>query len=88
MTNTDNHHVQINPGCDVPTEYYLTNKTHTSPEEMETIIVGRGVCHRITYDVTEVGSELEWEFMTTDYDIGFGLSVLVEGQKKECVSET
>ena len=51
---------QINPGCDVPPEYYLTNLTETSREEMERIVVGRARTHEVEYSVALPGSVLRF----------------------------
>ena len=51
---------QINPGCDVPPEYYLTNLTETSREEMERVVVGRARTHEVEYSVALPGSVLRF----------------------------
>ena len=78
--------MQINPGRDVPPEYYFTNQTATSHEEMERVVVGRASSHKLTFNVIEVDSLLIWEFVSTDYDIGFGISLLTDKGKQEVVS--
>lgn len=52
---------------------------------MEKIQVGRGASHKLTHNILEVGSTLEWEFVSTDYDIGFGLMLLTDKSKQELV---
>ncbi|XP_064392020.1 SEC14-like protein 2 isoform X2 [Halichondria panicea] len=39
----------LNPGCDVPPEYYLTNQTEIEKEEMDRVVVGRGGCCELEY---------------------------------------
>ena len=65
----------INTGCDVPPKYYLTNQTMTSKGDMDRVVVGRGSHHKQRLEVAEVGSTLQWEFFSTDYDISFGVSL-------------
>ena len=130
---------QINPGCDVPPEYYLTNLTETSREEMERIVVGRARTHEVEYSVALPGSVLRfvlwqlgetwgknfarssllasipssssspllflllslsppspplpfssssssfcrWEFVSTDYDVGFGWFFKSKGKQRK-----
>ena len=69
----------------MPTEYYLTNQTTASADEMERIIINRGSSHKLKFDVVEVDSMLMWEFVSTDYDINFGVSHLNNGRKVEVV---
>ncbi len=57
-------------------KYYLSNRTETSREEMERAVVGRGSSHKVRHKVAEIGSTLQWEFFTTDYDITFELSFM------------
>ena len=64
--------LQINPGYDVPPEYYLTNLTETDKEEMDRVIVGRGGSCELEYEVESDGSILRWEFISTCHDIGYG----------------
>ena len=66
----------IQHGGNVDPKYYLSNCTETSKEEMERVVVGRGSSHKVRHEVAEVGSTLQWEFFTTDYDIAFELSVV------------
>ena len=66
----------IQHGGDVDPKYYLSNRTETSREEMERVVVGRGSSHRVRHEIAEVGSILQWEFFTTDFDIAFELSVV------------
>ena len=64
---------QLNPGCDIPEQYYLTNLTTTSREEMRRLEVGSGAQHELRMDVHETESVLVWEFLTTSFDISFGV---------------
>ena len=66
----------IQHGGDVDPKYYLTNRMETSREEMERVVVGRGSSHKVRHEVAEVGSTLQWEFCSTDYDISFELSLV------------
>lgn len=70
----------------MPTEYYLTNQTTASTDEMEKIIIARGSSHKLKFDVVEVDSILLWEFVSVDYDISFGVFLLDgDGRKVEVV---
>ncbi len=71
--------VQINPGRDVPPEYYLTNLTETDRVEMDRVVVGRRGAHKLKMDITEPGSSLKWEVVSSGYDIGFGVYFKTEG---------
>lgn len=66
-------HVKL--GCDVPEKYYLINRTETSREEMMKVVVGRGSSHKECIEVVEVGSTLQWEFFTANYDIAFRIDL-------------
>ena len=77
--------MQINPGGDIPHEYYLTNLTVHKKENMERTVIGRGRVHLVTVEVTSAQSLLKWEFMSVDYDIGFGIYYEVDGIKQEVV---
>ena len=65
--------MQLNPGGDVPPEYYLTNQTETDRQEMDRVVVGRGGSCELEYEVAAEGSLVRWEFVSTSYDISFGL---------------
>ncbi len=76
----------IQHGGDVDPKYYLSNRTETSREEMERAVVGRGSSHKVRHKVAEIGSTLQWEFFTTDYDIAFELSfVKTEVARKKII---
>ena len=66
-------YAQINHGGDIPEKYYLTNLTETSREEMERVVIGRGSAHKVTLEVDKSGSIIQWEFVTSGYDIAFGI---------------
>ena len=65
--------IQINPGRDVPPEYYLTNQTETDRQEMDRVVVGRGGSCELEYEVEAEGSLVRWEFVSTSYDVSYGL---------------
>lgn len=70
----------------MPMEYYFTNQTSTKREEMDRVVIGRGSSHKIVYETTDE-SLLMWEFVSSDYDISFGVTLLTEdGKKIEVVS--
>lgn len=48
-------------------------------------MIGRGSSHKVFCDVTEVESLLVWEFVSSDYDISFEVSLLINGEKHEVV---
>ena len=73
--------IQINQGGDVPEKYYLTNLTETSREEMERVVIGRGSTHKVTLEVDKSGSVIQWEFVTSEYDIAFGIYHQVKEDK-------
>jgi hypothetical protein len=60
-------------GGDIPNEYYLSNMTDVSTDSMDLVQVGRGSTVQLEYHIEVVGSAIRWEFITTDYDIGFGI---------------
>ncbi len=78
-------HVQVRPGCDIPSHYYLTNCTKTSRDQMSRAEIGRGASFKVQENVVESGSVLHWEFVSSDYDIAFGVSLISEGNKQELV---
>ena len=51
----------------------MTNLTETSRDDMEKVVVGRGSAHKVTLQVDETGSVIQWEFVSSEYDIGFGI---------------
>ena len=59
--------LQINPGYDIPPEYYLTNLTETSRDEMERVIVRRGSKHKIQCQVEEHRSLLRYVWCFISY---------------------
>ncbi len=75
-------YVQINPGRDVPPEYYLTNLTETDKDEMDRVVIGRGGACELQYDVEVEGSLINWEFISTDFDVSYGLHHKTSTQSK------
>ncbi len=73
---------KINPGYDVPVEFYFTNQTNISRDEMERVVIGRGSSHKVVCEITEAESILAWEFVSSDYDVGFGVTLLTEDGKR------
>ena len=73
--------VQICQGGDIPEKYYMTNMTETSRDEMERVIIGRGSSHKVTLEVDKSGSVIQWEFVSTEYDIAFGIYHKVQEEK-------
>lgn len=49
---------------------------------MDRVLVGRASSHKLTYEVVE-GSILMWEFVSLEYDIGFSIFLMVDGQKEK-----
>ena len=48
--------------------------------------MGRGAAHKVTFEVKEPRSVLQWEFVTNEYDIAFGVylkSQTQAGKKKK-----
>jgi hypothetical protein len=78
----------INPGGDIPEEYYLMNLMEKEKNEMEKVTVARGSTHLLPFQVEKPGSILKWEFMSTDHDIGYGWSRKQEEGEKEVVPLT
>ncbi|KAL5478140.1 hypothetical protein EMCRGX_G025029 [Ephydatia muelleri] len=62
----------ITVGGDIPPEYYLTNLTETSKEDMESVLVSRGSSYEREFTVELPGTVIRWEFITNDHDISFG----------------
>ena len=52
---------------------------------MQRVLVSRGSSHKITFEVEQEQSVLVWEFVSSSYDIGFGVFLLKDGQKHEVV---
>ena len=73
---------KVNPGCDVPVDYYFTHQTSTSRDDMERMLIGRGSSHKVVCEVVQVDSMLCWEFVSCAYDIGFGLFMLNNDGKR------
>lgn len=48
--------------------------------------IGRGASFKVKEEVAESGSILHWEFVSTDYDIAFGVSLVSDGQKQDLVN--
>jgi hypothetical protein len=65
----------IRPGRDVPPKYYLINCTETRREDMERVVVERGLPHKVRLEVSEPGSILKWEYVTIERDITFGVTM-------------
>ncbi|GFT12710.1 hypothetical protein NPIL_278961, partial [Nephila pilipes] len=63
-------------GQKIPKSYYLckTEKKLSTAADAEKITVTRFSKEEISFEVTEVGSYLEWEFETKNKDIGFSLN--------------
>ena len=40
---------------------------------MERVVVGRGSAHKVTLEVDKMGSVIQWEFVSSEYDIAFGI---------------
>lgn len=49
----------------------MTNLTETDREEMERVIIGRGSTHKVKLCVDKTSSVIQWEFVSTQYDIAF-----------------
>ncbi|XP_064392024.1 SEC14-like protein 3 isoform X2 [Halichondria panicea] len=73
----------INHAGDVPPEYFLTNQTETDREEMDRVVVGRGGCCELEYQVELEGSLIRWEFISTGYNISYGLFYRDDSSKKK-----
>ncbi|KAL4223181.1 hypothetical protein ACF0H5_016653 [Mactra antiquata] len=67
----------IGQGGDVPEEYFLDTKDLY--EYMNTATIARGDKLEVEYKVDKPGSILRWEFKTEDYDIGFGVNFIDNG---------
>ena len=53
---------------------------------MQRTVIGRGRVHPVTVEVTSAQSLLKWEFVSVDYNIGFGIYCEVDGKRQEVVS--
>ena len=51
----------------------MTNLTETDRDSMERVIVGRGSSHKVTLEVDKTSSVIQWEFVSSEYDIAFGV---------------
>ena len=62
----------------------MTNLTTTDRDSMERVVIGKRSTHKITLEVDESGSVIQWEFISTENDIAFGIYQQVEkaGGKK------
>ncbi|GFU50065.1 SEC14-like protein 4 [Nephila pilipes] len=62
-------------GHKIPESYYLCNheKKLSVASDVEKLIVARSSKEEINFEVSKVGSILEWEFETKNRDIGFSL---------------
>ena len=47
---------------------------------MERVIVGRRSTHKVTLEVDKCGSIIQWEFVSSQHDIAFGIYQQVEKQ--------
>ena len=77
--------LQVRPGCDIPPHYYFINQTKTSREDMHRASIAIGASFKLHKDVVEGGSTLHWEFISIDYDIKFGVTLVTDGHKQEVV---
>ena len=48
----------VNPGGDIPEEYYLSNLMEKGKEDMKRVVVGQGSTHLVTHSVTTPGTIL------------------------------
>ncbi|XP_064396571.1 SEC14-like protein 4 [Halichondria panicea] len=78
----------IRPGGDIPERYYLSNLTIHNKEDMSSVLVASRRRHVVELEVTAIGSILKWEFLTDNYDIGFGITLdgdeVTPVDRKEC----
>jgi hypothetical protein len=72
--------LQINQGGDIPEKYYMTNLTSTDRESMERVVIGRRSTHKVTLEVDKCGSVIQWEFVSSQHDIAFGIYQQAEKQ--------
>ena len=49
---------------------------------MERVLISRGSSHKVVCEIAEVESLLVWEFVSSDYDISFGVTLLTNDGKK------
>lgn len=66
----------------VPRSCYLSEALDT---HMETVSVARSDKYKVEVDVDKAGSILRWEFRTDDFDLGFGVVFIRDGQEEEVV---
>ena len=52
---------QVNPGGDIPENYYLVNVMETDKNEMERVTIGRGSTRLVPFDVAKPGTILKLE---------------------------
>ncbi len=55
---------------------------------MKKVVVGRGSSHKERVEVVEVGSTLQWEVFTANYDIAFRITLnhrVAEKRAKEII---
>ena len=50
---------------------------------MERVVIGRRSTHKITLEVDKCGSIIQWEFVSSQYDIAFGIYQLAEKQTRK-----
>ncbi|CAH1802359.1 unnamed protein product [Owenia fusiformis] len=67
-------------GGQVPEKYFLKDLSMT--DTMETALVPNGEKLQIVKFVTEPNSILRWEFLTEDFDVGFGVNYIPEKGNK------
>ena len=58
----------------------MTNLTSTDRESMERVVIGRCSTHKVTLEVDKCGSIIQWEFMSSQHDIAFGIFQQAEKQ--------
>lgn len=68
----------INQGGVVPQKYYMESEELLA--HMTKTTIARGDKLLVKFDVQKEGCILRWEFKTEDYDIGFGVLLMVEGK--------
>lgn len=67
--------MQVTHGGRVPDSYYIKKKANTLasiPNTKKILVTRKSKCQLIL-DVEEPGTHIEWEFETTNRDIGFSL---------------
>ncbi|XP_050412466.1 retinal-binding protein [Patella vulgata] len=71
-------------GGEVPVSYYLKDTENFT--SLQTMIVPNGETVNFTYNITEPGTVISWEFQTEGYDIGFGVFYLKDGKQISVVA--